>query len=1227
MNLTLFNRAMRSIVAFFVVFSAISCVQEEYEISEDNLNLEVTVFQEGVQIPLGSTEAIKVSQLLDELDPEIKDMFPVGTDSAYAFSMAETIPLSDKLDFLAESFSIDGYSPDTEKIPFDLSDVNVSDVNVPQMEIPYEKKLSEVIPSVDLNFSPSGLSPVEETADLSGYETSVDLDVEDKTVDGVIAEIDDVSMLPLTNQYIAPYVDTELPLSSSDPSALTISSLLKLANKPEFKIETIENIEINDKITVPVSFTLPKEITGVNSVSFGPDTKIRITLDLSDNMFFTSGRIIPHLDLDIHEIFHLTDEENNSHEHPGSPLEDDHIIDDFILTGDTDNKYYASNTYGVKSLAVHENDFTKDQNGCLVFNRPLNIIPVITLRYEDLKTSFRAMSQHDGKPVTMTLKVEFLNFVVDNVEVDVEPVVTEIATEFDLDFSQSLPDLVEGVQEVYFAEGSGLNLDIDVSNVNRISGLDLAVESLDLVFPEGIKVQGADADNHVSLPIGSLADGKTTKKVVVTGIEFDPALQKPGEVSFNGKVKVEAKAVVSVKDGQYINTKDLPKTAAEDVVISVTPSASFEVDDFKVDFDGYYYEIDEEETIEFEVSKEVAELGKVVIIPETEDGRVPVITIDIVLPDSQLPIGPSEDGLVIDFPDMIFFKNIPDEIKPYYNNGKLTFTNKLPSRIELTVDYIEAEAVKTEKDGKEVYMISDVFSVSGAVGVAPGVIVKADVDALTDPDAMVSFNAFVPKMVPSTVNIDMYQVDIPEKTIEFGDAISLSSLPEELVAVGDILLKDVALTVDVKAPGISDLVKDADVTLDMDLVLPEVIMLDTPLENGVLEVKGKLVGDEIEIDPVNILGLRLNKSASELTEYLKTMKVAYGGSVTIKDAELDMSAFKDITLDVDISLMTAGSENKIEISKVTGKVDYAVEPISVDVDLSSLTSSLETEGLNATLDFNRFSLALEVKTNLSIPLVADLVITPFKGDVAGTPLTLPEPLKIEMPEASAEPSLIRFWVSNFDKGTDPYMPEGYEHVSLDILELIADLPDRLVLSLEAGTDAGSEASIAPSAEGYVLEAAYAFSLPFEFGEKMALEFTTTIEDLPEVLGTVLQYGSLGLTGEIENSLPLSLEMTYNFLDSKGTKIDLVENAGKQIIKPGTLTGETVKTDLNIIVGVKKGADVSDINAIELVFKANSVAGAPIKSDSFIKASLQALVPEGITLDLKDLMSNEENEGE
>ena len=59
-----------------------------------------------------------------------------------------------------------------------------------------------------------------------------------------------------------------------------------------------------------------------------------------------------------------------------------------------------------------------------------------------------------------------------------------------------------------------------------------------------------------------------------------------------------------------------------------------------------------------------------------------------------------------------------------------------------------------------------------------------------------------------------------------------------------------------------------------------------------------------------------------------------------------------------------------------------------------------------------------------------------------------------------------------------------------------------------------------------------------------------------------------------------------------------------------------------LFGKKKDASDSAISAIRLRFNASAV-NVPITEDSFLQLSLQALVPEGVTVDLKDLMGNEE----
>jgi hypothetical protein len=62
--------------------------------------------------------------------------------------------------------------------------------------------------------------------------------------------------------------------------------------------------------------------------------------------------------------------------------------------------------------------------------------------------------------------------------------------------------------------------------------------------------------------------------------------------------------------------------------------------------------------------------------------------------------------------------------------------------------------------------------------------------------------------------------------------------------------------------------------------------------------------------------------------------------------------------------------------------------------------------------------------------------------------------------------------------------------------------------------------------------------------------------------------------------------------------------------------------VNLLFGKKKSSPESEISALRLNFKATAV-NVPITEDSFLQLSLQALVPEGVTVDLNDLMGNEE----
>ena len=89
-------------------------------------------------------------------------------------------------------------------------------------------------------------------------------------------------------------------------------------------------------------------------------------------------------------------------------------------------------------------------------------------------------------------------------------------------------------------------------------------------------------------------------------------------------------------------------------------------------------------------------------------------------------------------------------------------------------------------------------------------------------------------------------------------------------------------------------------------------------------------------------------------------------------------------------------------------------------------------------------------------------------------------------------------------------------------------------------------------------------------------------------------------------------------------VNLSEDSGILHIQPCDLDGKPVTSQLNFLFQKKDGVSVDDVDAMELVFKATSkkAAGVPLTKDSFIKAEIQAVIPEGLTFDLKDLTVND-----
>ncbi len=501
-------------------------------------------------------------------------------------------------------------------------------------------------------------------------------------------------------------------------------------------------------------------------------------------------------------------------------------------------------------------------------------------------------------------------------------------------------------------------------------------------------------------------------------------------------------------------------------------------------------------------------------------------------------------------------------------------------------------------------MDKDLASVAGLVDVnIPNVDLSQDV-------TFSFFDSGAPVPHFEIVVIDKLETDIKESIeVEF---LSAKDMPKELKSLGVITVGETYINLAMDASPFMSKLGSAKLTVDFDMTLPEIIRL-AGQESNVLKLSG--VADEkgvVKIDPVRVEAFDVNTDA--LGQGVKDV-IKVDGTVKLSDLPEDLSMdvvqslMGELSFGFDVSLKNADSSKKdIEIKKVTGKVDYRFDPVVQDVDLSDINELLGDSGSSVNLDFYRALLGLEAVTNFGVPVVADMVLVPYYGG---------------RPDESR--SIAAAVALNASPSADKDAVTKYTFDEEDVLGLIRKLPEKLELRVDACTDPKKEAVVEPGAE-YRLAVGYNMNIPMEFGEDFNISFTTELNDLPEIFGSLLSNGNkVTIAGSVENSLPLGFDLRISARDSRGADVPLADGAGVQKISPCGAGGSAVKTELGITLALKDGAASDDIASLDLVFNANSegAAGIPVTEDAYLQAVLQLVLPEGITVDLGDIKKNEQ----
>ena len=1228
MGKSFFCRVTACVVACVFFIAAPSCVNNKYELSEENLDMNVTVFQEGISLPLGSTADITLKELLAkmELGEDFDKYFGAGEDGAYMVSIDGEYDLSEELESLTDILDIDAVGIDHEA-KFSLKDVNLTGLKINAIDFPYEKKLSELITLPEVNLPSMPAQEVNVSAGLADYaidKSALNKVMKDNLEDKGYKESG--TLISLSEAKIdaasSAISDPDAEISIDNPIIPGFGAIdLGLEKEEEYSME-------DSPINLVFEAELPAGITGISALTF-KNASLDITVRLSDH-FLKSGHVDPTVDLDLSHVFHLADVANNGHDKDTW----DHVVDLFDLTHESTEPWSETHNIGIKSLVIESGDVVPE-NGKVYLRKSVHVVPKVTIDYNELVTTLNLMKDHHQAIVEIDVK--FNNFEVDDIVFSTDPMTMDfnktisVGSETGID----VPEQIEKISSIKFTEGSKLGLEIVAQNL--IDNMDLSLESLQFTFPESLDVkEGTDytVDNNVvTVPGTEISETPYQLDVMLGGI----ALGEPegGKIYIKEDIKVVAKVKAEAQD---ISLSDLPSSDADDLKVNVKVTPSLESDDAVLTVKQTGFPIDlPVKDIDAPLPDAVKDMEIVTVYLDGE----PEISIDINLPDLSQILGeqvsmnivPSKEGVALYFPEMLKFPTSGDHFA-YYNHSKHALEYKTEfADIDFPIEKLEIRPVI---EGDKAYARGEI-KVSGGVSVTGGEIRYKQIKKIVESEnAVFSFTASMPDLTPAEMELGSYETSAGRVEQEL-DFLSDVQVPEMLEQLQQIELDDVKLFIDIDAAGLPSLGAEAEIVFDVTASLPDFVMLDEndPRVNNntlLLSVVGTEQNDEIvfAMDPVKIIGLDLSDVDFKSDEPLD-QKVVLDASLKLSKAKVVAADWVDKEHSIKLEAViksdkqyAEGEQEKILVKSIKGRVNYAIDPIEEEIDLSDISKALKGDNLTADIDIHRFYVALDVKTNLGVSAKADLKITPrYDGEWDEEKAVAPgKAIELSAAENAGDMKITRLWISNTDEG----MPAGYEFVELDLLSMLRNMPEAIKLNLAAGTDAEEVCVFEPGAE-YKLSAKYAAGIPLELGHDFAIEYRDTIQGIPAELGQIMEYGTLGLGGSVTSSIPLNFDMSVLLLDSEDNQIEMAETSGKQVIRGCGPNGTPVTTPLDIVLEKKDGVDMSDVSSIVLLFKANteSVAGMPFKEESSLKAVLNARIPEGITMDLSGLLFPKEDE--
>lgn len=430
---------------------------------------------------------------------------------------------------------------------------------------------------------------------------------------------------------------------------------------------------------------------------------------------------------------------------------------------------------------------------------------------------------------------------------------------------------------------------------------------------------------------------------------------------------------------------------------------------------------------------------------------------------------------------------------------------------------------------------------------------------------------------------------------------SIKDIPNELSAIDSVLFEDQAsLQISINLTDVPTLNKP--MVGDLILQFPDILIF----KPGVVDSKNRLVvkkafsNNAMTIN-AGLKGIKLAGKPISGTLNLNE-DVGFDMRVTVEDPSIN----SDDVVDKPVGVAAVVKLSNLKLDRFYGTVNPVIDPITESISLKDLPGFMKNDDI--VLDITKPVISIEGLSNFGIPVIANIKLVPIKN---GSIITQgQQEINIRLPKAnsSAEYKKTGFWIAPENSG----MPEGYTFVQADIQKLFKTIPDNIELRIKVNTDASEQHFVDLNAD-YKMKVNYEVSVPMAFGKELNIAYKDTIRDIDESIGKLVSGNEMEVLGSFYNSIPLELNVTLTPLDKDLQKINITPV--NQIISAGAKDGSAVKSNLSLKLNDPSGL-LKNLKAFQLDFTAKSnetVAGAPIKPENFVKADLRLRLKGGVNI--------------